>query len=294
MNQEDRTQPPQTPQREDQITYNSYLKIKDLISLQQLESKPPMHDELLFITIHQAYELWFKQILFEMDSVIKRLKMFDIYEAQRLVHRVVRIEKLLVDQIHILETMAPRDFTSFRSILNPASGFQSVQFREIEFLSGIKDARVMRGIRLDDEERSRLNRRLEEPSIRDIFFDVLQHKGYDVVSPDSNGEWTPSDRDRTMKALLEVYSRPEHHFHIYNLCEALVEHDQCIVLWRFHHVRVVERLIGRKAGTGGSSGVDYLSSTLSKRAFPMLWEVRAYLEDSDLYGVERGLTREEE
>lgn len=295
MQNHDPTSPPQQPQRQDQITYGSYLKVNELLALQDPASEPEMHDELLFIIIHQAYELWFKQILFELDSVITRLQMFDIYEAQRLVQRVVHIEKLLVQQIHVLETMAPRDFASFRSILNPASGFQSVQFREVEFLTGMKDARVLKGIRLDDEERARLTRRLEAPSIRDIFFDVLQHKGYDVVSPNNtDGEWTPEDRQRTMDALLEVYSKPEHHFHIYNLCEALVEHDQCILLWRFHHVRVVERLIGRKRGTGGSAGVDYLSSTLSKRAFPLLWEVRAYLEDSELYGVPRGLTRSEE
>lgn len=285
---------PQAPQTASQITYNSYLQVDNLLSLQTLESNPPMHDELLFITIHQAYELWFKQILFELDSVIARLKLFDIYEAQRLVNRVVRIEKLLVDQIHILETMTPRDFATFRSALNPASGFQSVQFREVEYLTGIKDDSVMKGIRLNDEEQGRLERRLKAPSVRDIFYDVLQHKGYDVVSPNMSGEWTPNDHQRTLNALLEVYSRPEHHFHIYNLCEALVEHDQSLLLWRFHHVRVVERLIGRKPGTGGSAGVKYLSSTLTKRGFPLLWEVRAHLEDSELYGVARGLTKEEE
>ena len=281
---------PRAPQRPDQITYGSYLKVDELLQLQQFESNPPMHDELLFITIHQAYELWFKQILFELDSVVERLKMFDIYEARRLVQRVVEIEKLLVNQIHILETMMPRDFASFRSALNPASGFQSVQFREVEFLSGIRDASVMKGIRLSDEERARLQRRLDAPSVQDIFYDMLQHKGYDVVSPDKQGNWSDKDRARTQAALLEIYEHPEIHFHVYNLAESLVEHDQCILMWRFHHVRVVERLIGMKPGTGGSHGVKYLASTLSKRAYPLLWETRAYLEDAKIYGVARGMT----
>lgn len=271
------------------LTYGNYLKVDELISLQQLHSAPEMHDELLFITIHQSYELWFKQVLFELDSVVERLELGDIFEAQRLLNRVIQIEKHLVHQINLLETMMPRDFASFRSILNPASGFQSVQFREVEFLSGMKDARVMRGIRLTDSERARLDDRLARPSVRDIFYKALEARGFDVALP-VDGEFSEEERDRTIKALLEIYKYPEHHFHLYSLCEALVSHDQCILLWRFHHVRVVERLIGTKRGTGGSMGVKYLSSTLSKRAFPLLWEVRGLLEDQQFYGKERGLT----
>ena len=272
------------------MTYGNYLKVRELLTLQELQSDPPMHDELLFISIHQAYEIWFKQILFELDTASERLALDDIFEAQRLIRRVIRIEALLVNQIHILETMTPRDFASFRSILNPASGFQSVQFRELEFLSGMKDESVMSGIILRDEERARLERRLEEPSLRQGLYSALQRRGFDVHDPERNDK-DPEAREHTLRQLLEIYRAPEDHFHLYNLCEALVDHDQQILMWRFHHVRVVERLIGTKHGTGGSDGVRYLQSTVKKRAFPLLWEVRGMLEDRELYGKPRGLTR---
>lgn len=276
---------------EDILTYGSYLKVEELLKLQQLESEPPMHDELLFITIHQAYELWFKQILFELDTVTALLDQNDIYEAKRLIQRVIVIEKLLVQQIHVLETMMPRDFASFRSILNPASGFQSVQFREVEFITGIKDSGVMRGIRLTEEQVTRLQRRLDQPSIKDAFYKMLQRRGFDVADPAPYGEeLSQEDYQRTINALLPIYAHPESHFHLYHLAEALVEHDQCLQMWRFHHVRVVERLIGSKRGTGGSMGVKYLTSTLTKRAFSLLWETRAHLEDAQFYGKARPLT----
>jgi len=275
------------------LTYGTYLKVPELTDLQEVLSEPPMHDELLFIVIHQAYELWFKQILFEIDEIIERLRAGDIFESRRLLERVITIEKLLVQQIHVLETMMPRDFASFRSILNPASGFQSVQFREVEFVSGIKDARVMAGIRLTDEERARLELRLAQPSVRDVFYEVLRDKGFDVTPPDARGHFTPEAKQKNLSELLEIYARPEEYFHLYDLCEELVTHDQQILMWRFHHVRVVERLIGTKRGTGGSPGVRYLNSTLEKRAFPLLWEVRGGLDDDNFYGVERGLTMDD-
>lgn len=276
---------------DDTLTYGTYLKVDEMLELQQLRSEPPMHDELLFITIHQAYELWFKQVLFELDTIIERLDMGDIYEARRLLGRVIKIEKLLVQQIHILETMMPRDFASFRSILNPASGFQSVQFRELEFVSGIKDDRVMRGIRLTDSERERLEERLEAPSLRDAFYAMLIARGFDVASP-CDDPFDEEERARTVAALREIYDSPERNFHVYSLCEVLLDHDQALLLWRFHHVRVVERLIGTKRGTGGSPGVRYLNTTLAKRAFPILWEVRGLLRDDEHYGRERGPTWE--
>lgn len=293
MTDKPQTSAPITPPSPDMLTYGSYLKVPELLELQQLESEPPMHDELLFITIHQAYELWFKQILFELETVCERLRLGDIYEATRLIRRVIAIERLLVQQIHILETMAPRDFASFRSVLKPASGFQSVQFREVEFLSGVKDARVLKGIRLTDSERARLNARLDAPSLRDRLYEALAHRGLNVVQRPFD-DLTDAEREQTLTALLPIYDAPEQHHHLHDLCEAVLEHDQCILLWRFHHVRVVERLIGSKMGTGGSPGVRYLNTTLDKRAYPLLWLVRGYLDDDVHYGRERGLTREEE
>ncbi len=269
------------------LTYNSYLKVPELLGLQQFESEPPAHDELLFITIHQAYELWFKQILFELDSVQEAMADDQIYEASRLLKRVLKIESLLVDQIHILETMTPRDFLRFRSVLNPASGFQSIQFREVEFLSGVRDRSLLKHIRQEEEEAQRLQRRLEEPSLRTGFYRLLQRQGFEVKVPSEDGEPTPEVREHNLKVLFELYRYPEERFHLYTLSESLVEHDQNILLWRFHHVRVVERLIGTKMGTGGSAGVEYLNSTLNRRAYPVLWEVRGTLSDDEIYG-ERG------
>ena len=267
------------------LTYNSYLRVPDLLALQCYESKPPAHDELLFITIHQAYELWFKQILFELDTVVELMKSDQVYEAWRLLQRVLAIEKLLVSQIHILETMMPRDFLRFRSALNPASGFQSIQFRELEFLTGIRDRTLLRYIDQSSDDSKRLQARLEAPSLRTWFYRLLKRQGFEVEVPPEEEEIGAEMREKNLEGLFGLYRYPEDHFHLYTLAESLVEHDQNLLLWRFHHVRVVERLIGTKPGTGGSSGVKYLSSTLSQRAYPVLWEVRGTLSDEEIYGT---------
>ncbi len=270
------------------LSYNSYLHVPQLLDLQKFESSPPAHDELLFIIIHQAYELWFKQVLYEIDAVSDCMARDDVYEASRLLQRVLAIESLLVQQIHILETMTPRDFLSFRSALNPASGFQSIQFREVEFATGIKDRRVIQGIELTDDDLARLEHRLDAPSLRTDFYEMLQRLNFDVKVPPEEGEWDEEISKYNLAALQELYAHPEKYFHVYSLAENLVSHDQNILLWRFHHVRVVERLIGTKMGTGGSPGVRYLESTLRRRAFPDLWSVRGTLEDADFYGTSRG------
>ncbi len=273
----------------EKVNYDTYLKVSELLSLQDSLSEPKAHDELLFITIHQAYELWFKQILFEMDAAGVAIQENAPYDATRILQRVLKIEGILVPQIHILETMSPRDFLSFRKILNPASGFQSVQFREVEFLSGMKSEAVLGSMDRFDLDTTRLHKRYNEPSIRELFYGALQNAGYDVVIPPDNANPLGDDLDRTLEAIKTIYEYPEKHYKWYALAEALVSHDQNLLLWRFHHVRVVERLIGSKMGTGGSAGVKYLESTLSKRAFPMLWFARGMLTD-DLYGTIRGHT----
>ena len=272
------------------LNYGNYLKVPELLELQQLQSESKAHDEMLFIVIHQAYELWFKLILFELDSVAVAMRDNDAFEAGRLLRRVHKIENLLVHQIHILETMTPRDFLSFRSALNPASGFQSVQFRELEFASGMKVPSILKSIETSDEERARLQQRLDEPSLRDLFYELLQRKGFDVVTPPTEGELEGVELERTLAALLELYEHPDKFYNLYTLAEALVTHDQNLMLWRFHHVRVVERLIGTKMGTGGSAGVRYLESTLSKRAYPLLWSARGQMSDEEFYNTKRGRT----
>lgn len=270
------------------LNYGSYLKVPELLDLQELQSESQAHDEMLFIVIHQAYELWFKLVLFELDSVAEALKVDDTFEAVRLLARVHKIESLLVHQIHVLETMTPRDFLSFRAALNPASGFQSVQFREVEFASGMKSAAILKSIETTDAERARLARRLEEPSLRELFYELLQRKGFDVAVPPAAGQLEGEALQRTMAELLRLYEHPDKFYNLYTLAEALVTHDQNLLLWRFHHVRVVERLIGAKMGTGGSAGVRYLESTLEKRAFPMLWQARGQMSDAEFFNTKRG------
>ncbi|MEA2922697.1 MAG: tryptophan 2,3-dioxygenase [Bradyrhizobium sp.] len=237
------------------LSYGTYLKVRELLELQKGLSLE--HDELLFIVAHQVYELWFKVVLFELEAARDRIDADDAFFARHFLHRVHVIERLLVEQIEVLETMSPQDFLAFRSQLAPASGFQSVQFREIEFLSGLKEPKYLARVEATTEEAARLRRRLDEPSLDDAFRSLLKRRG------------SPS--------LVEVFKDRERHGDLFDLCEALLDHDQAFAHWRARHVLMVERQIGSKTGTGGSSGAEYLRSTLGKRFYPELWEVRSQL-----------------
>lgn len=263
--------------RRSDLTYNTYLKVEELLKLQVCQSDPAHHDEMLFIVIHQAYELWFKLILGEVESCMRYMAEGKVLRAHHFMRRVVEIQKLLVNQIHILETMTPIEFLGFRDHLNPASGFQSLQFRELEFAAGLKDETYFRHFE-DQTQLGSLRKRMEQPDLWESFQRLLAAKGFDVpeaivrpTTPDG------PDRDRLMKALTAIYCDPEAHMDIYMLAEDLVDFDTQLALWRFHHVSVVERVIGFKTGTGGSSGASYLRSTVGKKAFPYLWEVRSHL-----------------
>ena len=237
------------------LSYGSYLRVPELLRLQDELSDE--HDELLFIVAHQVYELWFKVILFELEAARDRIAADDIFFARHFLHRIHVVEKLLVEQIEVLETMSPQDFLAFRSHLAPASGFQSVQFREIEFLSGLKEPKYLARIEGMPEEMARLRKRLEEPSVDDAFRELVKRRG------------SPS--------LLEVFRDREQHGDLFDLCEALLDHDEAFAHWRARHVLMVERQIGGKSGTGGSSGAEYLRGTLGKRFYPELWDVRSQL-----------------
>lgn len=260
------------------LSYNKYLRVPDLISLQECLSDPAHHDELLFITVHQAYELWFKQILHEIDAALELINEDRLAAASRTMQRIVDIEKLLVNQIHILESMTPISFLGFRDQLNPASGFQSMQFREIEFSSGLKDEGILKTFREDEFAYERLRRRYEAPTLGEAFFTALRRKGYDAP-PDED----PPDPKRRQygartRAVLEVLTHFEERFEEFQLAEALLEHDEYFSLWRSHHIKMVERMVGAKRGTGGSEGIGYLRTTLDKKFFPELWEARTYLD----------------
>jgi len=262
------------------LSYNKYLKVPDLIGLQECLSDPLHHDELLFITIHQAYELWFKQILHELDAAMATMNEDRLAAAANTMRRVAEIEKLLITQIHILETMTPISFLGFRDQLNPASGFQSMQFREIEFASGHKQENILNEFRPDEFAYARLRKRFEAPSLGDAFYAALRRRGFDA--PDSEGTLDEDERKqrhgKRTQAVLEILTHFEKRYEEFQLAESLLEHDEYFSLWRSHHIKMVERMVGTKRGTGGSEGVGYLRTTLDKKFFPEIWEARTYLD----------------
>jgi aminocarboxymuconate-semialdehyde decarboxylase len=274
---------PSTP-LEGQLTYSSYLKVPELLELQQRQSLPPHHDEMLFIIVHQTYELWFKELLHDLDAVVANLRAAgagashdEVYEAARLLRRCTEITRVLVEQFTILETMLPTHFLAFRNLLEPASGFQSEQFREIEFLCGLKDEKMLRYHRPTPEAYERLRRRLEEPSLRDVFFAALERMGtLPAMNKDSNEKEKFAARARAIHAL---YKDENHHRDWIDVCERLTEFDELVVSWRLRHIQLVERIIGTRMGTGGSAGASYLKLTLDKKFFPELWEARTLLTE---------------
>ncbi len=261
------------------LSYNKYLRVQDLINLQDCLSDPVHHDELLFITVHQAYELWFKQILHELDAAISLLDENRLAAATRAIKRVVEIERLLVNQIHILESMTPISFLSFRDELNPASGFQSMQFREIEFSSGLKDRRILEEFISDSFAYERLKLRASKPSLADAFYLALERRGLEAPAENNAEESVKKGNyEKRTRAILEILTHFEERYEEFQLAEALLEHDEYFSLWRSHHIKMVERMVGAKRGTGGSEGIGYLKTTLEKKFFPELWEARTYLD----------------
>jgi tryptophan 2,3-dioxygenase len=248
------------------LSYGSYLHLPELLSQQVLLSDPPAHDELLFITVHQVCELWFQQCLHELGFARDQMLAGRRYEPRKALARVHAIEQILIEQVVVLETMTPQDFLEFRSLLAPASGFQSVQFREIEFLSGARDPAYLDRLRqASPDERRRLEQRLHEPSLWEAFLSLLAQHGLGVETVEQR------------RASLLALARDPAHAELWELAEALVTHDALSSQWRSRHVDMVERQIGTKPGTGGSSGGDYLRSRLPLRYFPELWELRSYL-----------------
>lgn len=269
------------PEREDEqrLTYGGYLRVRDLIGLQQLRSDPAQHDETLFIIIHQVYELWFKQLLHELDTIIERLNCDETLMAHRLLRRCIEIERLLVNQVSVLETMTPTDFLAFRDHLRPASGFQSFQFREIEYVSGLKDERFLKGYEANSEEYQRLKARLAQPSLLDAFYDLLRREGFDLPT-DEAGADNSAAHERRVRALLSIYvkaNKASKDYSLFLLAESLVDYDEMFAMWRLRHVKMVERMIGTRSGTGGSEGAAYLRKTVERKFFPELWEVRNHL-----------------
>ena len=257
-------------------TYSEYLKLEELLALQRPLSRGPEHDEMLFIVIHQVYELWFKEILHEVEYLDGLLSRGDGARARHTLKRILTILKVMVAQLDILETMTPLEFLSFRDRLESGSGFQSHQFRELEFALGWKDPKALERYPVGSEIRKRLERRLAGGSLWDTFLRYLATSGVPVPR-------TELDRDVTRRVesspelrttLVDVYrSRPE----LAELCERLVDLDEGLMEWRYRHVKMVQRTIGTRRGTGGSAGAEYLLTTLNQPLFPDLWAIRTEL-----------------
>ena len=256
------------------LTYGEYLRVEELLALQSPRSDGPEHDETLFIVIHQVYELWFKQVLHELDYLGARLGQNELPPALQTFKRVLSILKVLVTQLDILETMTPLEFLSFRERLESGSGFQSAQFRELEFFLGHKRSGPLESFAAGSPERQRLERRYTEPTLWDAFLHCLASRGYALpaalLSRDVRRTIEPSPELR--KVLVSIYRNDPL---VASLCERFVDLDEGLQEWRYRHVKMVQRTIGGSIGTGGSSGADYLKSTLFAPLFADLWAIRS-------------------
>lgn len=255
------------------VTYSSYLKLDELLALQDVQSDPPQHDETLFIIIHQVYELWFKLLLHELDKVGRNLAVGDQFGAIATLKRARMVMKTLVSQLDVLETMSPMSFQAFRDRLEASSGFQSFQFREVEFLLGYKRAEMLRYHEGNRMALDRLEQRLLAPSIVDHLYTFLGRHG--VTIPDellTKAPDLPTRPDATVQdSILGLYrAKPD----LQILFELLTDFDEGLQEWRYRHVKMVERTIGRRHGTGGSPGVDFLIESLFRPVFPDLWAIR--------------------
>ncbi len=253
--------------------YSTYLRIDDLLGLQQPLTEGA-HDEMLFIIVHQVYELWFRLAVWELDAVGAALLAGKPGEAVPLLRRVVVIDELMGAQLRLIETMSPEAFLVFRDPLKPASGFQSTQFREIEFLCGSGAAAHTHASHLTEAQRRRLERRSTEPTLWDALCACMQAHGHDM--PYGADDAARERRTVALRALYHDHSAAVDAL-LHQVCEALLDHDEAIARWRFHHTLMAAREIGARAGTGGSAGVEYLESTVAKRFFPELWSVRSAL-----------------
>jgi tryptophan 2,3-dioxygenase len=258
----------------DELTYGEYLRIPELLSLQELQSGAE-HDELLFITIHQVYELWFKQVLHELDKAGSWIEQDELVRGGHQLTRVLKILKTMVGQLDVLETMTPMEFLSFRDFLGSSSGFQSAQFRQLEFVLGLK--RQMHVDRFEGtDEHARLLERFHEPSLWARFLALLDRRGFsvppEVLGRDASAATEPDDG--VQDALVAAYRQD---VELVEFCEMLTDLDEGLQEWRYRHVMMVMRTIGTKMGTGGSAGADYLRSTLFQPMFPDLWAIRTRL-----------------
>jgi tryptophan 2,3-dioxygenase len=258
-------------------TYGDYLKLDRLLTAQQPVSAE--HDELAFIVIHHVQELWLKLVAYEIEAARAAIRVDHLPPAFKSLARVTRIQEQLIAAWDVLSTMTPADYLAFRSALGPASGFQSYQYRLVEFRLGAKDAEMLLPHRHDPIVHAKLRAALTEPSLYDEALRLLARRGHpvpkEVLDRDFSQPYVSNPRVRDI--WLSIYRESQEHFDLYELAEELVDVEDWFQQWRFRHMKTVERIIGHKPGTGGSSGVGYLQTALERSFFPELWEVRTYL-----------------
>ncbi|NQU50242.1 MAG: tryptophan 2,3-dioxygenase [Planctomycetes bacterium] len=260
----------------EELNYNSYLKVPELTSLQHLRSNPIHHDEMFFIVIHQSFELWFKEMLHEVDLLAANFTKGEVARSLKVLKRVQAIMACLTQQIQLLGTLTPDEFAGFREALGTGSGFQSVQFREMEFACGQRDPWFFQFFEARPEERARLEARFNSPSLYDYFLRAMAADGFNVPESLLNRDLNTTHQlnDDLVILLRDLYQDPGSAYHWVLACEALLDLDNEWSNFRSAHILMVSRTIGGKKGTGGSSGVPFLESRLSLRFFPELWEMR--------------------
>ncbi len=265
----------------DRLTYSSYLRLDKILSAQEPLSKPAHHDEMLFIIQHQTSELWMKLVIHELRAAIEWVSSDNLEPCFKILARVKQIQRQLFEQWAVLETLTPTEYAQFRKVLGPASGFQSAQYRMIEFLLGNKDANSLKVFAHAPELLGPLTEALGKPSLYDEFLRFLSRRGLAVPKACVERDWSQEyqENPELIRVFQAIYETPSNHWDAYEMCEKLVDVDQQFALWRFRHVKTVERIIGFKRGTGGSSGVPFLRKMVETRLFPELWDVRTEIRD---------------
>ncbi|MGH8042140.1 MAG: tryptophan 2,3-dioxygenase [Rudaea sp.] len=263
----------------DRLSYAGYLQLDRLLSAQKPLSDPPHHDEMLFIIQHQTSELWLKLLVHELRAALAHLQRGEVDSSLKTLARVKQIQRQLFEQWAVLETLTPNEYAQFRDVLGPASGFQSLQYRLVEFLLGNKNAAMLEVFAHDPEQQRVLREALTAPSLYDEFLLYLARKGHAVPAACLQRDWAQPHRRNPdlVEPLRRIYAEPTRYWAEYHLCEQLVDVEESFQLWRFRHMKTVERIIGHKRGTGGSSGVGFLKKALELTFFPELIDVRTVI-----------------
>jgi len=262
------------------MDYGGYLALDQLLGAQNLRSNPKHHDELLFIVQHQTSELWMKLTIHELRAAVKFVQQDQLDPCFKILARVKQIQRMLFEQWSVLETLTPTEYLQFRTALGHASGLQSHQFRLIEFLLGNKDSDAVEVFRHRTDLYEELTKTLESPSLYEEFLIYLARQGYAIPALPINGNWRQPHQlnPAITQVFKQIYEHPEKDWAAYEMAEKLVDVEEHFVLWRFRHLKTVERIIGFRPGTGGSSGVNFLQKAVHIRLFPELWDVRTHIE----------------